>query len=103
MSERIDINTSRHAVQSAAQSTRRTSQNVKTGGYSSFPESKELTPEFYDLVYSVDSAAANDNYYVTSGDFLELHSQLRKELLSGIFWWSCGLCLLLISAVFLNA
>jgi hypothetical protein len=52
----------------------------------------ELTSEFFDLIYESDPEASNDNYYVTSADFVQLHSQIRSDLRRSLFWWAIGLC-----------
>ena len=51
-----------------------------------------LTPEFYELIYSADPEAANDDYYVTSEDFIHLHWQIKKDLIKGVSWWAIGVC-----------
>lgn len=51
---------------------------------------RELTPEFCALIYDADSGASNDDYYVTSADFLELHSGIRRGLFLGLLTWGIG-------------
>jgi hypothetical protein len=48
--------------------------------------------EFFDLIYELDPGAANDDYYVTSADFLALQSELRSKLIRGLFQWAACLC-----------
>lgn len=52
-----------------------------------------LSPEFFDLIYEWDPKAVNDEYYVTSSDFIELHSQIRTRLIRGVLLWALALCL----------
>ena len=53
----------------------------------------QLCPEFLDLISDWDPDAANDNYYVTSSDFIELHSQIKRFLIRRIIWWATSVCL----------
>jgi hypothetical protein len=46
-----------------------------------------LSPEFFDLVHEWDPEAANDDYYVTSAGFTELHSDIEAQLLRGLLTW----------------
>ena len=52
-----------------------------------------LTPEFYELISGADPDAANDDYYVTSPDFVQLHSKIKKDLIRGLLLWAVCLCL----------
>ena len=53
----------------------------------------QLSPEFFDLIYDWDPEAANDDYYVTSSDFIEIHSQLKRTLIRGVLLWATSVCL----------
>lgn len=52
----------------------------------------QLSPEFYDLISDWDPEAANDNYYVTSADFIELHSGIKTFLIRRLVWWAISVC-----------
>lgn len=67
-------------------------EEVKTGISGAVSQGNALTPEFYDLIYEADPGAENDDYYVTSADFIELHSQIKKDLVRGLVWYAVGLC-----------
>ena len=71
----------------------RTSPDGVSGTAELVPQADELSPEFFDLIHDWDPDAANDNYYVTSSDFIELHSQLRKFLIRRMIWWATSVCL----------
>ena len=71
----------------------RTSQDGVSGAVELVPQADELSPEFFDLIHSWDPDAANDDYYVTSSDFIELHSQIRKFLIRRMIWWATSVCL----------
>ena len=51
-----------------------------------------LTPEFFELIYDADPEAENDDYYVTSPDFVQLHSQIKKGLVQAWVWCAVTLC-----------
>ena len=53
----------------------------------------QLSPEFFDLIYDWDPAASNDDYYVTSPDFIEIHDQLKRTLIRGVLLWATSVCL----------
>ena len=57
------------------------------------PHIEQLSPEFYDLIRDWDPEAANDEYYVTSSDFIELHSQIKRFLIRRMIWWATSVCL----------
>ena len=61
---------------------------------------KPLSPEFYDLIYESDSEAENDDYYVRSEDFLELHTKIRKGLIRGLLWWGATLFLVFVGIAY---
>lgn len=64
------------------------------GGFSELSLQKNaLTPEFYELIFDADPNAVNDDYYVTSEDFLQLHFRIKKNLILGLIGWAAGLCL----------
>jgi len=71
----------------------RTMQDGVSGAVETVPHADQLSPEFFDLISDWDPDAANDNYYVTSSDFIELHSQLRKFLIRRMIWWATSVCL----------
>ena len=56
-------------------------------------QAHRLSPEFFDRIYDWDPGAANDDYYVTSPDFIELHSQIKRTLIRGVIWWATSVCL----------
>ena len=64
---------------------------------------RDLTPEFCHLVYDADPDASNDNYYVTSEDFLELHSKIRRDLLLGVVGWAVALLLVVGAMIYFTA
>lgn len=68
-------------------------QDGVSGAVETVPHADQLSPEFFDLISDWDPDAANDNYYVTSSDFIELHSQLRKFLIRRMIWWATSVCL----------
>ncbi len=49
-----------------------------------------LTPEFYYLISSADPDAANDDYYVTDPEFVQLHAKLKKGVIRGLLLWLVG-------------
>ncbi len=53
----------------------------------------QLCPEFFDLIYDWDPEASNDDYYVTSSDFIEIHDQLKRTLIRGVLLWATSVCL----------
>ncbi len=53
----------------------------------------QLSPKFFDLIYDRDPEAANDDYYVTSSDFIELHSQIKRTLIRHVLWLATSVCL----------
>lgn len=53
-------------------------------------DADRLSPEFFELIHDWDPEAANDEYYVTSSDFIELHSQIRKFLIRRMIMWSAS-------------
>ena len=57
------------------------------------PHADQLSPEFFDLICDWDPEAANDEYYVTSSDFIELHSQIKKFLIRRMIWWAMSVWL----------
>ena len=63
---------------------------------------EQLSSEFFDLIYDLDPEAANDDYYVTSSDFIELHSQIKKFLIRRLLWWatSVGVSMSVLAYVF---
>lgn len=78
-------------------------EEVKTGISSSVLHGNALTPEFYELIYEADPGAKNDDYYVTSADFIGLHSQIKNDLLRGLLWWAFGLCFFMAGLVLVYA
>jgi hypothetical protein len=52
-----------------------------------------LSENFYELIYELDPEAKNDDYYVTSADFIELHSEMKAYLITRIIWWATSACL----------
>ena len=66
-------------------------------------QGKRLTPEFCELVYEWDPEAANDSYYVTSADFVQLHSEIKRGLLRGVLWWAIIVCAATAAVVFVFA
>ena len=54
---------------------------------------EQLSPEFYDLIRGWDPEAENDEYYVTSSDFIELHTRIRRFLIRRLIWWATSVCL----------
>jgi hypothetical protein len=52
----------------------------------------QLSPEFFDVIYEWDSDAANDDYYTTSAEFTELHSQIKKDLIRRMVQWAICTC-----------
>ncbi len=56
--------------------------------------------EYYELISQFDPDAADDTFYETSLEFIELRSRLRKELLQNL-WIAVGLGLILSSVAFL--
>ena len=54
-------------------------------------QGNRLSPEFCELIYEWDPEAANDSYSVTSADFGQLHSQIKKDLLRGVLLWAISL------------
>ncbi len=46
-----------------------------------------LSSEFFSLIYDLDPEAANDPYYVTSKDFVDLHARIKKRLIIGVLSW----------------
>ena len=53
----------------------------------------QLSPEFFGLIHDWDPEASNDDYYVTSSDFIEIHSQLNRTLIRGVLFWATNVCL----------
>lgn len=53
----------------------------------------ELSPEFLDLISGWDPGAANDPYYVTSADFIDLHARIKKYLIRRMIWWATSVIL----------
>ena len=49
-----------------------------------------LTPEFYYLISTADPHAANDDYYVTDPEFVQLHSKMKKDVIRGLVLWLVG-------------
>mgnify|MGYP001549833488 CR=1 FL=1 len=49
-----------------------------------------LTPEFYYLISTADPDAANDDYYVTDPEFVQLHSKMKKDVFRGLMLWLVG-------------
>lgn len=66
-------------------------QEIVAGHARSHKGRKELSQEFCELVRGADEHASNDDYYVTSADFIELHSRIRGGLLYGLLLWTTGL------------
>lgn len=54
------------------------------------PRGDHLSPEFFDLISDWDPDAANDDYYVTSADFIEIHDQLKTFLIRRMIWWAAS-------------
>ena len=50
-----------------------------------------LSTEFFELIFDADEDASNDDYYVTSADFIEFHTRIRRNLLDAIILWLVGL------------
>ena len=71
----------------------RTLQDGESGAVDPVLHTDQLSPKFFDLIGDWDPGAANDNYYVTSSDFIELHSQIKKFLIRRIIWWATSVCL----------
>ena len=72
---------------------RRFGQGVMSEAVEPVSQENRLSPEFCDLIYEWDPEAANDDYYVTSSDFIQLHSQIKKDLIRGLLWWATIVCL----------
>jgi hypothetical protein len=62
-----------------------------------------LSPEFCALIYDTDAQAINDDYYVTSADFLELRSSIRRGLARGLLAWGIGLLMAVAALGFVYA
>ena len=75
-------------------------EKIKTGISGSVLQGNALTPEFYELIYEADPGAENDDYYVTSADFIQLHSQIKKNLVRGLLWWAFGVCVVMSGITF---
>jgi hypothetical protein len=56
------------------------------------PENR-LSENFFELIYALDPEAKNDDYYVTSADFIELHSWIKAYLVRRMIWWAVSVCL----------
>lgn len=52
-----------------------------------------LSPEFFGLICEWDPKAVNDDYYVRSCDFVELHSRIKRELIRDLLFWAVALCI----------
>jgi hypothetical protein len=78
------------------------SEEFKMGISNSVLHGNALTPEFYELIYDVDPEAENDDYYVTSSDFIGLHTQIKKDLLRALRWWAFGICIVMTGITFIN-
>ena len=63
---------------------------------------RTLSPEFFDLIYEADPHAADDDYYVASTEFTELHSEIKGGLLQGVLLWSAGLAVVLAAVFYLG-
>ncbi len=59
-----------------------------------------LTPAFYELISKADPDAANDDYYVTSPEFIQLHSKIKKDFIRGLSLWAVALCLFMASLAY---
>ena len=47
----------------------------------------QLSPEFLDVIRDWDPGAANDRHYVTSSDFIEFQSRMRKYVIRRLILW----------------
>ena len=70
----------------------RLAQNAVSGADELVLPENQLSPEFFDLIFDWDPEAANDEYYVTSSNFIELHSEIKKFLLRRVLWWAISVC-----------
>ena len=71
----------------------RAAQNAESGTAEAAQHGDQLSPEFFDLICDWDPDAVNDDYYVTSSDFIELHSGIKKFLIRRVVWWAVSVCL----------
>jgi len=62
-------------------------------------QTNALTPEFCELISEADPDAANDDFYVTSPEFVQLHSKIKKDVIRGLLLWAVSLCLFMASLV----
>lgn len=74
---------------------------VRAGISGAVLQRNALTPEFYELISGADPDAANDDYYVTSPEFVQLHSKIKKDLIRGFLWWAASLCLFMAGLAFI--
>ena len=68
---------------------------------SSDVQQNALTPEFYYLISTADPDAANDDYYVTDPEFVELHSKMKKDVIRGLVLWLVGHCVFIAGLAFI--
>ena len=90
-----------HNVSVTGEPTGQSDEEISAGISGAVLQRNPLTPEFYELIFEADPEALNDDYYVTSRDFVQLHSKIKKDLIRGVSWWLLANCLFIAGMVIL--